>query len=219
MPRRAFQLVLIGALLLPFARTANAQVLRACALERQQFCSTMPTGGGQVIRCLRANAAQASGMCLQALQNRPGGMRASPAAMQGGPGAMQGGPATMQGGPGTMGAPAAPSPYSPGPAMAGTSPRSALPGALKPGHRIMQACASERQQFCGTVQSGAGRVMACLHENVAQASPRCGRALQARLGARAPGGGPAAYGPTSGVTPTGAYGAAPTPGLPPAQQQ
>jgi hypothetical protein len=206
MPRHALQLVLIGALLLPFARTADAQVLRACALERQEFCSTVPTGGGQVVRCLRANAAQASGMCVQALQSRPGAMRASPVAMQGGPAAMQGGPGT-------------PSSYSNGPGMAATPPAYGAPATPRPGRRIMQACAMERQQFCGAVQAGGGRVMACLHENVAQASPRCGRVLQAGLGARALGGRPAAYGPAPGVTPTGAYGAAPAPGLPPAQQQ
>jgi hypothetical protein len=102
--------------------------------------------------------------------------------------------------------------------MAGMPPRFASPGALKPGHKIMQACAMERQQFCGAVQSGGGRVVECLHENISQASPRCGRALQGGLGARRLGGTPAAYGSPAGVTPAG-YGGSPYPGLPPAQQQ
>jgi hypothetical protein len=190
MPRYALQMVLIGTLLLPLARTADAQVLRACALERQEFCSAVPAGGGQIVRCLRASAGQASGMCLQALESRP--LRTRLAAWQGGA---------------VVSAPAAsPSYYSPGSGMAAPPPGPGPASAAqppRPARRIAQACAAERQQFCTGVQPGGGRVIECLRANAGQASARCGRALQARM---MPRGG---YGPAGGAKPAAMPGAAP----------
>src|SRR5580658_763672 len=49
------------------------------------------------------------------------------------------------------------------------------------------ACASDLQQFCAGVQSGGGRLLACLKEHRDQVSPGCKQAVWAAL--QGPGGG------------------------------
>ncbi len=62
--------------------------------------------------------------------------------------------------------PAGADPYVAGPAYA---PRPA---------GFMQACLQERQQFCGAIAPGGGRIIQCLRQHIAQASPGCGESLQ-----------------------------------------
>jgi len=203
--RRALQLALICALLLPFAHTADAQIVRACAMERQHFCSAVPAGGGRIVRCLRANAAQASPMCMQAMQAGP---------------AMRVGQMAMQGRPGSMGRP-----YAQGQGMAAMSPGSPpAPAGPRPGRAIVHACAMERHHFCSTLAAGGGRIVRCLRANAAHASPICSRALQAGPAMR---GGPGAMGPggpgAMSASPSsyaqGQGMAAPPPGMSSAPQQ
>ncbi|HTZ36454.1 MAG TPA: cysteine rich repeat-containing protein [Stellaceae bacterium] len=88
-------------------------IVAACALERQRFCAAVQPGGGRIVRCLRAHAAQATPLCGQALQRPAGAMRAMPAAMPGG--AMPGG--AMPGGQARPGAAPPPAPSGAGAAI------------------------------------------------------------------------------------------------------
>jgi hypothetical protein len=50
--------------------------------------------------------------------------------------------------------------------------------------RPLSACRSERQQFCGMVQAGGGRLVQCLRSHESSLSPGCREALMARRAAR-----------------------------------
>jgi Cysteine rich repeat len=69
------------------------------------------------------------------------------------------------------------------------------------------ACASDLQQFCAGVQSGGGRLLACLKEHRDQVSPGCKQAVRAAL--QGPGGGAATPGEAAPIAP------APAPVTPP----
>jgi hypothetical protein len=73
--------------------------------------------------------------------------------------------------PGPPPAPGYPSPaasagYAPGPAQAPRRPAA-----------FMQACYQERQQFCGAVAPGGGRIVQCLRSHAPELSPNCNTAL------------------------------------------
>jgi hypothetical protein len=75
------------------------------------------------------------------------------------------------------------------PAFAQSAATSAIPSVSgdggKGGHGAMKACKADRQTYCGDVEKGGGRVMACMKAHAAQLSQPCKDALQARRAERA----------------------------------
>ena len=57
--------VLLAALM--WTATANAQADMACAFDVQKFCSDVKAGGGRIMKCLQAHAADVSPGCKEAL--------------------------------------------------------------------------------------------------------------------------------------------------------
>ena len=95
------------------------------------------------------------------------------------------------------GPPLAPPPqYAPPPGGAAYAP----PPAYAPrAGGFMQACYQERQQFCGGVAPGGGRIISCLRQHMPQLSPVCAQALPGGPGAmRQP---QPAYSPAPGAPP------------------
>jgi hypothetical protein len=100
----------------------------------------------------------------------------------------------------SSGPPAGYYPSSETPAPNGAAPAPQYPGyAPPPGaaypqspqgnqpSRPLSACRSERQQFCGMVQPGGGRLVQCLRSHEPSLSPGCREALMALRGARSGG--------------------------------
>jgi hypothetical protein len=77
---------------------------------------------------------------------------------------------------------AAPAPQSPGYAPPSGAAYPQSPQGNQP-PRPLSACRSERQQFCGTVQAGGGRLVQCLRSHEPSLSPGCREALMARRAA------------------------------------
>jgi hypothetical protein len=81
-----------------------------------------------------------------------------------------------------------PAPQSPGYAPPPSAAYPQSPEGNQP-PRPLLACRGERQQFCGMVQPGGGRLVQCLRSHEPSLSPGCREALMALRAAR-PGGAP-----------------------------
>jgi hypothetical protein len=56
-------------------------------------------------------------------------------------------------------------------ALAQQTPPQPTPGEVRQG--VIQACGTQINQFCGTVQMGGGRLVRCLKSNFQQLTPQC----------------------------------------------
>jgi hypothetical protein len=142
-------------------------VRSACPADYRAHCAGVPTGGAAALECLQKNLASLSRACQSAV-NSIGGAPAQPAPTQ---------PS------------AAPQP-SPAPAAAVPAPAPAVPPAPAAPARqyppmtlrqelaiLRQACGPDYRAFCGGLQPGGGRVIACLRDNGSSLSPRCRNVL------------------------------------------
>ncbi|SEE45455.1 hypothetical protein SAMN05519104_6164 [Rhizobiales bacterium GAS188] len=176
--RRWNPLILLAVAGLPQSTAAVAQqpsqaqigaIRSACPADYRAHCAGVPTGGAAALECLQKNLASLSRACQSAV-NSIGG---APAAAQ--PAAAQ--PSVA---PQPSSAPAAAAPV-PAPAV---PPAPAAPAGSYPPMTLRQelailrqACGPDYRAFCGGLQPGGGRVIACLRDNGSSLSPRCRNVL------------------------------------------
>jgi hypothetical protein len=172
---RASSLVALVSMSLGFVDAASAQrpseeqiaaIRAACRSDYIAHCASVPPGGPQALACLREHLASVSSACQQAV-NAAAVPAATPA------------PAPAPPAPAAAGTPAAP-PAAP-PAAGGRA--AAALARMQPTDEqfgiILEACGSDIDSHCSTVERGPDWQLQCLRENAANLSTGCEQVLVA----------------------------------------
>jgi hypothetical protein len=166
----SMQKALFVSVLIALAAPAPAQpptdaqrsaIRSACRGDYANVCANVPTGGKEALQCLQQHQSEVSTKCQAALAPL-----APPTAA----------PTTAA--PTTAAAAAAPLPSEQPPASPATT-TSAQPqmSRRQEMHLLRTDCGADFQKFCGDVQLGGGRGLACLREHQTQLTSLCQSAL------------------------------------------
>ena len=148
----------------------RSAIREACRTDYEAHCANVPSGGKQALMCLQQNMANLSQGCQIAVGAVGKTTAAPPVAAPPASAAAPVAPPPLAAAPvapsGTVGAVTAP----PAPPMRAMTPRQEI--AL-----VRTSCGEDFRMYCGNVQMGGGRAVACLRANAASLSPTCQNAL------------------------------------------
>ena len=181
----SMQKALFVSVLIALAAPAPAQpptdaqrsaIRSACRGDYANVCANVPTGGKEALQCLQQHQSEVSTKCQAALAPLapPTAAPTTAAPMTAAP--MTAAPMTAA--PTTAAAAAAPLPSGQPPASPATT-TSAQPqmSRRQEMHLLRTDCGADFQKFCGDVQLGGGRGLACLREHQTQLTSLCQSAL------------------------------------------
>jgi hypothetical protein len=144
------------ALAQPPTDAQRSAIRSACRGDYANVCANVPTGGKEALQCLQQHQSEVSTKCQEALAP----IDPPPAA-----------PTTA-----AAAAAALPSSQPPASSATTTSPQPQM-SRRQEMHLLRTDCGADFQKFCGDVQLGGGRGLACLREHQTQLTSLCQSAL------------------------------------------